>query len=69
MIIVDAKGLSCPQPVIETKKALASRPEEAAVIVDNIAARENVSRYANAMGYDIDVSFDNGQTRILLKRR
>jgi len=69
MIIVDAKGLSCPQPVIETKKALSSRPEEAAVIVDNIAARENVSRYANAMGYDIAVSFDNGQTRILLKRR
>lgn len=44
---LDARGLACPEPVIQTKKAL----EEGGfgileVLVDNAAARDNVSRFA-----------------------
>jgi TusA-related sulfurtransferase len=53
MQIIDARGLSCPQPVIETKKVLDSKPAEAKVLVDNIAAKENVSRYAKAAKYEV----------------
>jgi len=53
MIEVDARGLSCPIPVVKTKKALASKPDEATVTVDNVAALENVTRYANAMKYEV----------------
>ena len=47
--IVDARGLACPQPVIQTRKAL----QESAVlttIVDNETAQHNVTRMAQKAG-------------------
>ncbi|MFA7108984.1 MAG: sulfurtransferase TusA family protein [Sphaerochaetaceae bacterium] len=58
MIEVDARGLSCPIPVVKTKKALSSKPDEATVTVDNIAALENVTRYAQAMKYEVQSRAD-----------
>ncbi|NLV15663.1 MAG: sulfurtransferase-like selenium metabolism protein YedF [Syntrophomonadaceae bacterium] len=54
--IIDARGLSCPEPVILTKKAL----DEAGngfvtTVVDNTAALENVSRLAKGLGYSVEV--------------
>ena len=40
---VDARGLSCPEPVIQTKNAMASKEAEYEVLVDNVVAKENVS--------------------------
>jgi selenium metabolism protein YedF len=56
---VDARGLSCPQPVLETRKAMA-RPEVESirVLVDNAAARENVSRMAATLGWAVCVEKD-----------
>jgi len=55
MKTVDCRGLSCPQPVIETKKILESMKEGIIeVIVDNVAARENVSRFANSQGCKVE---------------
>ena len=46
---IDARGLSCPLPVIKTKKALEETAEgELLVIVDNAAARDNVTRLAKS---------------------
>lgn len=46
---VDARGLACPQPVIETKKAIESIDSGIiSVIVDNAAAKENVTKLAKA---------------------
>lgn len=53
---IDARGLSCPQPVIETKKVLDTKVVSLRVLVDNIAAKENVSRYAKSAGYAVDVA-------------
>jgi selenium metabolism protein YedF len=45
--IIDAKGLACPEPVIRTKKALEEGGfDELEIIVDNAAARDNVTRFA-----------------------
>lgn len=49
MTIVDARGLSCPQPVINTRKALETA-DAITVIVDNPIARENVGRMATSLG-------------------
>ncbi|MBO4389171.1 MAG: sulfurtransferase TusA family protein [Spirochaetales bacterium] len=68
-IVVDARGLSCPQPVIETKKAIASKPEALSVLVDNVAAKENVTRYANTMGYDVTITQEEDGYTLCLKRR
>lgn len=51
---IDARGLSCPQPVILTKKALEAG-DSVTTVVDNEAALENVSRLAQRLGYDVEV--------------
>ena len=43
MKTIDARGLSCPEPVIRTKNALASGEKAYTVMVDNVTAKENVS--------------------------
>ena len=53
MKTVDARGLSCPEPVIRTKNALASGEKAYTVMVDNVTARENVSRFAMHQGYQV----------------
>ncbi len=56
-IRVNAVGLPCPKPVIETKKALASINEGNIItIVDNDIARENVSKLAKSMNLHYSVS-------------
>lgn len=45
--VVDCRGLSCPQPVIRTKQAL-EETDKITVIVDNSAARDNVSRFVES---------------------
>jgi len=48
---LDARGLACPGPVIMLKKALEEGGSDILeVMVDNAAARENVSRYATHSG-------------------
>lgn len=68
MIVVDAKGLSCPQPVIETKKALKNKPAELQVLVDNVAAKENCTRFATAMGYKVAVEESGDCYTLTLKK-
>lgn len=47
--VVDCRGLSCPQPVIQTKQALEA-VERVTIIVDNPAARDNVARFGGSQG-------------------
>jgi TusA-related sulfurtransferase len=51
--VVDARGLSCPQPVILTKKALDEGHNELEVLVDTVTSRLNVERFARSKGYDV----------------
>lgn len=48
---LDARGYSCPQPVIMAKKELAKGNCE--IIVDNFAAGENVTRFAQNNGFKV----------------
>ncbi|MDY0060197.1 MAG: sulfurtransferase-like selenium metabolism protein YedF [Myxococcota bacterium] len=52
--IVDARGLTCPQPVVLTLKAIA-QATEVITIVDNRPAVENVTRLAQAKGCTVAV--------------
>ncbi len=49
---IDCRGLPCPQPVLQCKACLerADSPPEFSVLVDNEAARENVSRFLARQG-------------------
>jgi selenium metabolism protein YedF len=66
---IDCRGIACPQPVILAKKALEEISEgEIVTIVDNITARENVSRLAANMNYEYEVSDENGCYYIKIKK-
>ncbi len=51
-VIVDARGLSCPQPVLATLNEIKKKQhEEIVVLVDTDTSRENVCRAAKAQGW------------------
>ena len=54
---IDCSGLACPEPVLKTKKALETLPNDSIleIVVDNVASRENVLRFAQNSGYDARV--------------
>ena len=53
---VDARGFSCPVPVVKTKKALEANPNQPiTVLVESDVSRENITRLAESKGYSIDV--------------
>ena len=53
---VDARGLSCPQPVIMAREAMQSATTGfVQIIVDAAAARDNISRLAGSAGWTVAV--------------
>ncbi len=53
-IIVDASGLSCPQPVLMTlDKIKEIQKGEIIVKVDTDTSKENVSRAAQSQGWEV----------------
>ncbi|MDL2263900.1 sulfurtransferase TusA family protein [Synergistaceae bacterium OttesenSCG-928-I11] len=67
--IVDARGLSCPQPVLETKRAVEkSTGGEIEVLVDTVTSRENVMRFARNAGWQANFEEAGGYFRIALKK-
>ncbi len=69
MKTVDCRGLACPQPVMETKKALdASETKEIKVLVDNPTSRENVFRFASSQGYQVSVTEEKGYSALSIRR-
>ena len=55
-IELDARGLACPKPVINTKKQLDNIDQGAVVVtVDNEIAKENIFKLAKSMNYDASV--------------
>ena len=67
MIEVDARGFSCPIPVVKTKKAMEENPEEVlTVLVETAVSKENVSRLAQSQGYTIVAEEASGEYRLVL---
>lgn len=55
--LLDCRGLACPHPVLKTKEVLdAGGVEALTVLVDNPAAQENVRRFLERAGFDVQVS-------------
>ena len=54
--MLDARGLSCPEPVVMIRKAMMSKANAYTMVVDNPTAKENVTRYAEHQGYTVAVS-------------
>lgn len=53
---IDARGLACPKPVIETKKAIESiNSGKVKVIVDNYIAKENIIKLSRSMNLEFNI--------------
>jgi len=67
---LDVRGLSCPQPVMETLTRLrAMGSGELEILADGQACKENVTRAAQSQGWSVEAQdADNGEYRLTLKK-
>ncbi|MEJ2170310.1 MAG: sulfurtransferase-like selenium metabolism protein YedF [Desulfobacterales bacterium] len=49
---IDARGLACPAPVLQTRAALLEeKPAGVRIVVDNAASQQNVQRFLESQGF------------------
>lgn len=66
---IDARGLSCPQPVVLVKKAIDRIGKGTIeILVDTVTSRENVSRLARSVGYQVSVEEKEGEVVLKLEK-
>lgn len=65
---VDARGLSCPQPVILVEKAIEEGKFPVEVWVDTVTSRENVRRLAERLGCKVVVTQQGDEYRLALTK-
>ncbi|MBA3030304.1 MAG: sulfurtransferase-like selenium metabolism protein YedF [Desulfobacteraceae bacterium] len=57
---IDARGLACPAPVLQAKSAIENEAvSKISILVDNEAAKQNVSRFLSSKGYVTDTKNQN----------
>jgi len=58
---VDARGLSCPQPVLMTMDGIKKVDQgEIVILVDTDTSKENVSRAARSQGWQVKEVLEEG---------
>jgi len=68
MTTLDARGLSCPEPVIMISQAMKDGGKEYEITVDNRVSRENVTRYAEHLGYTVTVTEKDGEYTLAIRK-
>jgi len=66
--VVDARGLSCPQPVILTRQAMEEEQFPIELWVDTVTSRENVRRAAERAGLKVQVEAVGDEFKLTLTR-
>ena len=67
---LDARGLACPAPVLMTKDAVEKdKLDRVEVIVDNEAAKENVSRFLGAQQFSVTSAEEGDDYKICAQRQ
>lgn len=64
--VIDCRGLACPAPVLRAKETVEREQVDSLVmLVDNDAARENVSRFLSRAGYAVWVEEQDGAIAVV----
>ena len=68
--MIDARGQSCPIPVVMVQEAVkkGNNPSELTVKVDAMVCVENIIRYADSQGYKVSVDESEGEYTLTLKK-
>ena len=66
---IDARGLSCPQPVILTNRKIQEMKKGVfEILVDTDTSRENISRLAQQTGWNVEVKRENDDYCLVLRK-
>lgn len=65
---VDARGYPCPQPVLLTKKVVDEGEAEIVVLVDNRGSADNVARFGEKAGYEVNIEELSGDFKVILRK-
>jgi len=66
---IDARGLSCPQPVILTSRKIKEMGKGVfEILVDTDTSRENISRLAHQSGWQVEVNRVDEDYRLVLRK-
>lgn len=68
MIQIDARGLSCPEPIVLTMNAVNKGEKEIEVLLDSKPPIENVTRYAKNNGFTVENIIEQNTTKLILKK-
>ena len=68
MKTVDARGLSCPEPVVLTRNALRDGATELEVLVSDFAPKENVTRFAKSQGFSVEIDETGDGWRLTIRK-
>ena len=67
--LLDCRGLSCPEPVLLARQALQEAGEnDVEIVVSNAVARDNVTRAAKAMGWNVTVDQEGEDFKLKITR-
>ncbi len=68
--VVDARGLSCPQPVILSRQAVQKLDSGGIVevLVDTGTSRDNVRRATENMGCEVQITQEGDEFRLLITK-
>lgn len=67
--MIDARGRSCPEPVIMVKKAVSTKEATYEVLVDNKVALENITRFSKTVGYSVSFTENEPEIHITLRKQ
>ncbi len=68
MNVIDTRGLSCPQPVVMTKKEINRGKGDFSILLDSVVAKENVLRVLERFQLQYKEIEENGEFKINVKR-
>ena len=69
VINVDARGCSCPEPVIMVKTARAQEHDKITVLVDNQTALENIKRFADKNNHSVSIEDTEDYYKLILENK
>lgn len=66
--MIDARGRSCPEPVLMLRSAMKKKESSYEIMVDNRVSVENITRYARHEGYRVTVDEREGEYLLRLEQ-
>ena len=67
--MIDARGRSCPEPVIMIKKAMETKEDVYEMMADSRVCVENVTRFATHHGYQVQVEQAGEDYRMVIRKK